>query len=354
MTTGRPPKVILLYRKPWHSRNFSIEISFDQMLASFPAERGWVVEKVVCPFYSKGILSRLRALRAVGRLQADVYHITGDVHFLALALPRRRTVLTVHDCGFLYDRPRLRGWLLRSFWLDWPVRRCRAITAVSEATRQDILRNSSCEPSKVRVIPTVIAEHFQRAAPRPLSERPCVLHVGLAPNKNFLRHVEALAGVPCRLRVVGKLEPMHHEWLRRHQVEYTHGFNLSAAEMQEAYGEADLLLFASTFEGFGMPVLEAQTVGRPVVTSNASSLPEVAGDGACLVDPFDVASIRAGVVQVIEDAAYRAALVQRGFENVKRFRPRTVASQYADLYAEVLGGNGAAAGGESERRERVG
>ena len=85
-----------------------------------------------------------------------------------------------------------------------------------------------------------------------------------------------------------------------------------------------------------MPILEAQTVGRPVVTSGVSSMPEVAGDAACLVDPTDVAAIRAGVQRVIDDTTFRATLVERGFENVKRFGSEAVARQYADLYAEVL------------------
>jgi Glycosyltransferase len=86
-----------------------------------------------------------------------------------------------------------------------------------------------------------------------------------------------------------------------------------------------------------MPIIEAQTVGRPVVTSNCSSMPEVAGvGGACLVDPFDVASIRAGVLRVIKDPDYREALVKRGFENVCRFRPQAIARAYCALYRAFL------------------
>jgi glycosyltransferase involved in cell wall biosynthesis len=86
-----------------------------------------------------------------------------------------------------------------------------------------------------------------------------------------------------------------------------------------------------------LPIVEGQAVGRPVVTSNCSSMAEVAGDSACLVDPLDVASIRAGVARVCGDADYRAELVRRGFENVKRFSARAVAEQYAALYREVAG-----------------
>src|SRR5437870_3207613 len=72
-----------------------------------------------------------------------------------------------------------------------------------------------------------------------------------------------------------------------------------------------------------------------VVTSQVTAMPEVAGEGACLVDPYDVASIRNGILRVIDDASYRDFLVHRGFENVGRFDPRLIASQYARLYEEV-------------------
>jgi glycosyltransferase involved in cell wall biosynthesis len=106
--------------------------------------------------------------------------------------------------------------------------------------------------------------------------------------------------------------------------------------MCTAYHEADILLFCSTIEGFGMPILEAQTVGRVVVTSNISSMPEVAGNGACLVDPLSISDIRNAIEWVCTSDDYRESLIQHGFENVKRFNPRTVARQYEAVYERVL------------------
>ena len=84
--------------------------------------------------------------------------------------------------------------------------------------------------------------------------------------------------------------------------------------------------------------VEAQAVGWPVVTSRISSMPEMAGDGACLVDPLDAANIRAGVLRVLTDEAYRAGLVKAGVKNVERFRSAAVAENYAALYREIAGG----------------
>jgi glycosyltransferase involved in cell wall biosynthesis len=86
-----------------------------------------------------------------------------------------------------------------------------------------------------------------------------------------------------------------------------------------------------------MPIIEAQWVERPVVTSNCSSMPEVAGDSACLVNPYDVKSIRCGLRRVIEDVAYRESLIERGRKNRERFSLNAVARQYLSLYEQLPG-----------------
>lgn len=85
-----------------------------------------------------------------------------------------------------------------------------------------------------------------------------------------------------------------------------------------------------------MPIIEAQRVGRPVVTSNCSSMPEIAGDGACYVDPMDVTSMRDGFIRVIRDEAFRERLIQCGFTNANRFNLDSVARRYLELYREVF------------------
>jgi glycosyltransferase involved in cell wall biosynthesis len=97
-------------------------------------------------------------------------------------------------------------------------------------------------------------------------------------------------------------------------------------------------MFASLYEGFGLPILEANAVGRPVITSKLYSMPEVGGNAACYVDPYDSADIRAAVSKLIEDSQYRDQLVVNGFRNVERFRPEVVATQYANLYRKLFKG----------------
>lgn len=329
------PDVLLIFRKSHPNANFSIEASFAAMLAEFSRVSGYTPAILEAPRRSKGLWPRIQTALDVRHHRRHINHITGDVHFVTLALPRKGTILTVHDCGFMNHPKPLMRWLLWFFWLKLPMYRSEVVTAVSEATKQDLIKYTGCSPDKIRVIPTVIKTHF-KADPRPFSTVGVrILHIGTAPNKNLLRHIEALEGINCTLNIIGKLSDEVLEKLAKHRISFINEWNLSDDEVQAAYHECDMLLFASTLEGFGMPILEAQTVGRPVVTSNISSMPEVAGSAACLVDPYSVESIRAGVLRVIEDAEYRANLISAGFENTQRFKAETVARAYAELYAEL-------------------
>jgi len=111
---------------------------------------------------------------------------------------------------------------------------------------------------------------------------------------------------------------------------------VSDNELLEIYRKSDLLVFASTEEGFGLPILEAQAVGLAVITSNVSSMPEVAGEGALYCDPFDVDDIADKIRLVINDELFRDQLIELGHKNVQSFLPARKADEYVKVYKEIL------------------
>jgi glycosyltransferase involved in cell wall biosynthesis len=267
--------------------------------------------------------------------QSRINHVTGDVNYIGILLTKERTIQTVLDCIHMETHSGISRLILKALWLDLPIRRCARVTVISEAMKLELLRYVDCEPSKIVVIPVGISELF-KPKPKPFkATRPTILQVGAASNKNLPRLIEALAGVDCTLHILGKVCSEDKAALRRYSVRHEFFHRLTTAQVVRLYEEADIVTFPSIYEGFGMPILEGQAVGRPVVTSNVLSMPEVAGGGACLVDPLDVASIRRGILRVMTDEEFQKTIVERGFENVKRFAPDRIASLYLNLYRLV-------------------
>jgi glycosyltransferase involved in cell wall biosynthesis len=145
----------------------------------------------------------------------------------------------------------------------------------------------------------------------------------------------AIKDIFCHLRIIGRLNEEQLKLLKKYKINYSNTFDLSATEMLEEYRKADIVTFVSTYEGFGMPIIEANAVGRVVITSNIAAMPEVANNAALMVNPLDTEAIRNGILKLINDDNYRNQLIQNGFENAKRFDVNVIAEQYLELYKEV-------------------
>jgi glycosyltransferase involved in cell wall biosynthesis len=327
-------QVTYFHRKPRPNANFSIESVFESVRRELT---GRINARVcVAPFCSNGLLRRLLIGWHARRNQGELNHVTGDTNFTALALDGKRTILTNHDCGYVARTTGLRRWVLLRLWLKFPVKHVAAVTTVSDQIKEEIIRYAGCPPEKIHVIPNAVPHAFKPVFKPFNAECPRILHVGTAPNKNLPRLIDAVAGLGCTLVIVGKINDDVRHQLKEACVEYENHVNLSELEMVRQYEQCDLAAFASTYEGFGMPILEAQAAGRPVLTSDRRPMSAVAGEGACLVDPMNAKSIRAGIDRLVSDADFRNHLIERGFQNIQRFQPERIAQQYLALYEKVL------------------
>ncbi|MEX8547938.1 MAG: glycosyltransferase family 4 protein [Mucilaginibacter sp.] len=329
----RKKPVVLVYRKAF-PHVFSIEFIFDQLKTSLQTSRS--IDKYILPKFSNSILNRVFNIFSLLSFQNKIVHITGDVHYAILGAWFSRRVLTIHDLAFLHQNKGIKRSILKWFWIILPVKFAHRVTVISEATKADVLKQVKVNPQKIRVIPDFISDRFQPIPARTFNwEKPNLLQIGTAFNKNINRLATAISEIPCTLTIVAELDQKTKQTLNQFNIQYINKIDLTEDELYHEYANADLLTFVSTIEGFGMPIVEANACGLPVITANCSSMPEVAGNAALLVDPFDIQSIKNGIVKLIEDENLRNSLVKKGFENAKRFSKAKVVAQYELLYQEL-------------------
>ena len=304
------------------------------------------------------IAEQFQVPRAVARAHADLLH---EPHYVLPPLTRAKTVVTIHDCihlRFPEYLPSRAAYGYAHTMIRLAARKANRILTVSHASKRDILHYTGVPAEKVVVVHNGLDERFAAAPDADTVERvrarfqldhPFVLYVGnIKPHKNLARLIAAFAEMRTdgpeglKLVVIGD-ETSKHPGLRqavhRHRLDKHvrfFGFQPSTT-LVVFYRLARAFVFPSLYEGFGLPPLEAMAHETPVVTSNVSSLPEVAGDGALLVDPYDVHAIADGMRRVVTDEALRRDLIEKGRTRARAFSWRQAAASTLQVYRQVLG-----------------
>jgi glycosyltransferase involved in cell wall biosynthesis len=282
------------------------------------------------------------------------------MHSMASTAPlwgRFRRVVTVHDLIYARFPDAHAGIRDKGMRLLVPgaVRRSHRVIADSHSTRDDLVQLLGVDPTRIDVVPLGLGA-IRRQQPLPerdvrarlqLGERSVVLSLSAKrPHKNLLALIGALARIAPEARPVLVLPgyPTAHEAELRARAaalgiaqDVRFPAWLSSAELEGLWAIARAFVFPSLYEGFGLPVLEAMARDVPVACSNASSLPEVAGDAALLFDPHDEAAIASAISRLLGDETLRARLQARGLARVRRFTWERTAQLTLESYARAFG-----------------
>ena len=269
-----------------------------------------------------------------------------------------KTVVTVHDL-IIYEHPEwfpggVADWFWRHSLVPQALARADKIIAVSKFTKQQIIRHFRIDPEKIVVIyegMTTALVAPTASAPEKLPQRArqqkFLLYVGtVEPRKNLPRLIEAFGQISnffpdLNLVIAGKMGWKYEPALRaadqlteKSRVIFTDYITQSQKEW--LYQHALGFVYPSLAEGFGLPVLDAMANKIPVVTSNVSSLPEVAGSAAIFVDPYSVASIGMGMTKLVRDADLRQKLITAGLDQARKFSWEQNIKQTLAVYQTVL------------------
>ncbi len=268
-----------------------------------------------------------------------IYHITGAIYPYAMFLWLRAPVVTtIHDIGRYKELRGWRKWLYGWLWIKGPYYCSAALTVVSSFTKEDMVAHFGLKASKIKVIHNPYPVNFTYHPAIDLAQPPIILQLGTAPHKNLSTLIAAVEGLAIRLHIVGQLTQEQQALLAAKKIAYQSFYKLSYEAIYGLYRAADIVTFVSLHEGFGMPIIEAQAVGRPVISSTNCSLPEIGGAGGVyyIQAATDAAELRAAIKALLEDASLRARLVAAGRENVKRFEMQQIAAAYQALYQQIV------------------
>jgi glycosyltransferase involved in cell wall biosynthesis len=294
---------------------------------------------------------------ALARARVDLFHAP---HYVVSPFTTCPYVVTIHDCihlRFPQYLPNQAARVYANVVMRTAARRARRVLTVSQASKDDIQHFLRVPDSKVEVIHNAIDAGIAAPPTEEAMERVCqrfqltssyILYAGnIKPHKNVDRLIEAYSILRRRgydqvkLLIIGD-EISKYQNLRRlvhrfqlHQHVRFFGFVPEAA-LAVLYRKAAMFVFPSLYEGFGLPPLEAMAAGTPVITSKVSSLPEVVGDAALLVDPMDAGAIADAMARLLDDEALRRDLVRRGHDRARVFSWSRSAARIREVYGEVL------------------
>jgi glycosyltransferase involved in cell wall biosynthesis len=285
----------------------------------------------------------------------DIFH---SPDFVLPPVRRARTILTVHDLSFI-RYPQCADANLRAYLnkvVPRSVHRADLVLADSHSTKDDLMELLAVEPARIEVVYPGVEERFHPIEDQTLLEQVrnrynlpprFILGLGtLQPRKNFTRLIEAYSLLVIRypslhLVIAGGKGWLYEEifaTVERLGLEEKVVFPGFVADehLPALYNLADLFVFPSLYEGFGLPPLEAMACGTPVITSDASSLPEVVGQAGLMVEATDVESLAEAMQRVLEDDALREGMIARGLEQARKFTWGKAAAKLLSLY-ETLG-----------------
>lgn len=314
---------------------------------------------------SDAVLLRLKSSCNVGRLtyglsalsrtwDAQLMHVT----YFAPLLTACPLVVSVHDVSFkLYPEFfSFRDRLLFRALLPFSLQRADAVITISEHARKEILRHYPAVAGRVYVTPLAPAPFYGRIAEKSqldsvlkeyAIEHEFILAVGnIQPRKNLSRLIRAFSKVHGRLKEVQLVIVGKEEWRTSTIHELVAELELTGMviftgyvpekELVLLYNAARVFTYPSIYEGFGLPILEAMACGVPVVTSNSSAMPEVAGDAAILIDPFSEEEIADGILQILSNQELAHALSEAGLRRAAEFTWQHTIEQTVAIYRKVL------------------
>lgn len=304
----------------------------------------------------KFLWAQLYLPHAIKAHKIDLFH---EFSLISPVIKKCRTVLTVYDLAHLY-LPECYTYMTRLYLnslLSRSIKQADSIIAISESSKRDIMEHFKIAPEKIKVVYAGIDEIFRPIDDMEELERikkvyrikgDFILTVSLiSPRKNLIRLIEAFKAlrdqkkIDSQLVIVGRKAWLYEDVFREVassglEEDVIFCGHIPREHLLCLYNAATLFAYPSLYEGFGLPILEAMACATPVMASNVSSMPEVCGEAALLVDPYDIEELASAIADIVSKPHLRQTLIKRGLEQVSKFSWKKTAEETLAVYAETI------------------
>ncbi|MCX6807092.1 MAG: glycosyltransferase family 1 protein [Candidatus Berkelbacteria bacterium] len=302
------------------------------------------IVEVNAPIYSTK--EQTNFLRAINKENLDLMHFT---HFNRPILYNQPSIVTIHDLTPLYFPGKKRSSFIEQkayrFVLKNALKKASKIIAVSNFTKNDLIKNFPFAKEKIQVIYEGVDSHFALISKQ--ISKPYLLYVGIwREHKNLLGLIKAfeklkISNLDLRFVIVGKPDPYYPEIPKAvESSKFKKDIILTGyvddAKLAHLYQNATALVFPSFYEGFGLPGLEAMTLDCPVISSNATSLPEIYGEAAIYFDPHNINDMVDKILRLLNNEALRKELIEKGKKQVLKYSWTKTAKETLRLYNSLL------------------
>ncbi len=331
MDNHKLPRVLILMR-PKRQDAHSIEEIYNNLFNNYFKGRNFAdiyfIDK------TKSFFSNIKNIIS---FNADIIHITGDITYAAIFLCLfSKVIITQHDIGYYKNLRGIKKWIYKILWLKLPLGLSQQIITVSSVTKDDLIDMLGIPKHKITVIHNPIPDTNLQNQIKTSNDPPLILQVGTGRNKNLETVIKALSGLDVRMVIIGTLTNDHISLLNGRKIQFNNYKNITYSEVLNHYWNADVVTFVSTHEGFGMPVVEANLMGTPVVTSSLPVIHEVAGEAALFVENlFDEKEIHEKVKSILNNPEQRQVLIEKGYKNASRFSGSNISQLYIDVYKSI-------------------
>lgn len=326
--------VHIFLRKPRKFENHSLEKMFKTVIKKKDDRLRFKL--LICPFISSGFLNRLFNSLWAFFNQGDVNHITGDVNFISIFLKKEKTINTFPDCYNLRKFSGIKKMIFKFFWFYLPIKNSRYITTISQFSKTE-LNTFVKVKKKIFVIPAFLPD-IKYKLKRSI-KRNKILIIGTTENKNIDRILNTIKDLEEEIIIVGKISNKQKNFLKKNKIIYNSYINVSDKKLINIYNQGKILLFPSLYEGFGLPIIEAQRLEVPVITSNISPMKEIANNSALLVNPKNIREIKQKILKLNNNKKLLKDIVKKGYINSLRFKPSLPRNEYFNLYKKVYDSN---------------